>query len=69
MRCKSTNKALRICQGKETNLEIAPFLGAILRLDALSRETDPDEIQIIEWMIDRLHEMLFKRIEQSTGKI
>lgn len=59
-----TDKALAMLHGKENDKAFAPFYQAIVKLDWLTRETDPDETQLIEWMCDRLHEMLFKRMEK-----
>jgi hypothetical protein len=59
-----TDKALAMCQGREEEKGIAPFYQAIVKLDWLTRETDPEETQLVEWMCDRLNEMLFKRVER-----
>ena len=64
---KLTKKALKMCIESSDDCNTGPFYFAIEKLEFLTIETDPDETHLIEWMIDRLQEMLFKRVEQSQN--
>lgn len=62
-----TKKALAMIIKSDSEIDGGPFFFAIEKLDYLRKETDPEETQLVEWMIDRFHEMLFKRVEQSQN--